>query len=199
MGRKLLNLRDGVFEVSAVEPAQYPRDTGPPLPEIALVGRSNVGKSSLLNCLANRRDLAKTSSRPGKTQTINFYKFGNFRMVDLPGYGYAEVSKRIRAKWGPMIETYLREREQLVGVIHIVDLRHKPTQDDVQMSQWLQHQGMPYGVIATKADKISRGKWQQHAKMTKEVLGVEPIIFSAQTAVGKAEVLALLAELLGFN
>ena len=199
MGRKLVNLRDGIFETSAVKPAQYPKDAGPPLPEIALVGRSNVGKSSLLNSLANRRDLAKTSSRPGRTQTINFYKFGDFRIVDLPGYGYAQVAKRIRAKWGPMIETYLRERQQLVGVIHIVDLRHKPTDDDLQMSQWLQHQGLPYGVIATKADKISRGRWQQHVKVTKEVLGVEPIIFSAQSGVGKAEVLALIAELLGFD
>ncbi len=197
MGRKLLNLRDGILETSAVKPAQYPTDAGPPLPEIALVGRSNVGKSSLLNSLANRRDLAKTSSRPGRTQTINFYRFGNFRLVDLPGYGYAQVAKRIRAKWGPMIETYLLERQQLVGVIHIVDLRHKPTDDDLQMSQWLQHHGLPYGVIATKADKISRGRWLQHAKVTKEVLGVEPIIFSAQTGVGKAEALALIAEFLG--
>jgi GTP-binding protein len=199
VGRKLVNLRDGVFEVSAVKPAQYPKDAGPPLPEIALVGRSNVGKSSLLNSLANRRDLAKTSSRPGRTQTINFYRFGNFRMVDLPGYGYAQVAKRVREKWGPMIEAYLRERQQLVGVIHIVDLRHKPTEDDVLMSQWLQHQGLPYGVIATKADKIARGRWKQHAKVTRETLGVEPIIFSAQSGVGKAEVLAFIAELLGLN
>jgi GTP-binding protein len=136
MDGKLIDLNNGIFEVSAVGVAQYPKTDGPPLPEIALVGRSNVGKSSLLNCLANRRDLARTSSRPGRTQTINFYRFRDLRIVDLPGYGYAQVAKRVRVKWGPMIEAYLRGREQLVGVVQIVDLRHKPTGDDEVIVRW---------------------------------------------------------------
>ncbi|NLJ24281.1 MAG: YihA family ribosome biogenesis GTP-binding protein [Firmicutes bacterium] len=196
MDGKLINLNNGVFEISAVRVNQYPKTDGPPLPEIALVGRSNVGKSCLLNCLANRRDLARTSSRPGRTQTINFYRFPDLRVVDLPGYGYAQVAKRVRAKWGPMIETYLREREQLIGVLHIVDLRHKPTSDDELMARWLQGHRVPCVVVATKADKISRGRWPQHAKVTKETLGVEPIVFSAQSGIGKEAVLRAMTELI---
>jgi GTP-binding protein len=196
MDGKLVNLNNGVFEVSAVRVAQYPKTHGSPLPEIALVGRSNVGKSSLLNCLANRRDLARTSSRPGRTQTINFYRFRDLRIVDLPGYGYAQVAKRVREKWGPMIESYLREREYLVGVVQIVDLRHKPTADDELMVQWMGQHGIPYVVVATKADKIARGKWPQHAKVTEATLGVEPIIFSAQSGMGKTAVLEAMAQLL---
>ena len=196
MDGKLINLNNGHFEISAVRENQYPKTDGPPLPEIALVGRSNVGKSSLLNCLANRRDLARTSSRPGRTQTINFYRFPDLRIVDLPGYGYAQVAKRVRAKWGPMIETYLRERKQLMGVVHIVDLRHKPTNDDELMASWLEGHGIPYIVVATKADKVSGGRWPQYTKVIKEVLGVEPIIFSAQSGVGKEAVLAAMSRLL---
>ena len=196
MDGKLINLNNGVFEVSAVGVAQYPKTDGPPLPEIALVGRSNVGKSSLLNRLANRRDLARISSRPGRTQTINFYWFRDLRIVDLPGYGYAQVAKHVRAKWGPMIEVYLRGREQLVGVIQIVDLRHKPTADDQLMIQWLDQHGLPYVVVATKADKVARGKWFHHAKVTQAALGVEPIVFSAQSGVGKEAVLEAMAQLL---
>lgn len=195
MGGKLINLHNGVFETSAVRAAQYPNN-GQPLPEIALVGRSNVGKSSLLNCLANRRDLARISSRPGRTQTINFYRFAELRIVDLPGYGYAQVAKRVREKWAPMIETYLLEREQLVGVIHIVDLRHRPTNDDQVMTHWLREYGIPQVVVATKADKIARGKWLQHAKRLREILEVEPILFSARSGIGKQAVLEAMAELL---
>ncbi|NMB45427.1 MAG: YihA family ribosome biogenesis GTP-binding protein [Firmicutes bacterium] len=196
MDRKLINLNDGIFETSAVRAAQYPRTDGLPLPEIALVGRSNVGKSSLLNCLANRRDLARTSSRPGRTQTINFYRFRDLRVIDLPGYGYAQVAKRVREKWGPMIETYLQEREQLVGVVQIVDFRHKPTGNDELMGEWLRSCEIPYVVVATKADKIARGRWPQYMKVIKKTLGVEAIIFSAQTGVGKNEVLRAMAQLL---
>ena len=191
-----MNLNNGVFETSAVTVAQYPKTDGPPLPEIALVGRSNVGKSSLLNRLANRRDLARTSSRPGRTQTINFYRFADCRIVDLPGYGYAKVSKRVREKWGPMIETYMREREQLAGVIQIVDLRHKPSDDDALMAHWLQSQGIAYVVVATKADKIARGRWLQHSKVIAETLGVVPIVFSAQSGAGQDSVLAAMRQFL---
>lgn len=191
-----MNLNNGVFEISAVKKAHYPKTDGPPLPEIALVGRSNVGKSSLLNCLANRRDLARTSSRPGRTQTINFYRFPDCRIVDLPGYGYAKVSKSTRAKWGPMIESYLGERDQLRGVVQIVDLRHPPSQDDVLMAHWLQSHHIPYVVVATKADKIARGRWLQHSKVIAEVLGEKPIVFSAQSGAGKEAVLEAMAGLL---
>ncbi len=190
-----MNLNNGIFELSAVSAAQYPKSDGF-LPEIALVGRSNVGKSSLLNRLANRRDLARISSRPGRTQTINFYKFPDLRIVDLPGYGYAQVSKRVREEWGPMIETYLRERQALKGVIHIVDLRHRPTNDDKLMNTWLQSYGVPHVVVATKADKVARGRWSQYTKVIREVLGVEPIAFSARTGAGEKEVLTAMANLL---
>ncbi|NLK07501.1 MAG: YihA family ribosome biogenesis GTP-binding protein [Firmicutes bacterium] len=190
-----MNLSNGIFELSAVNASQYPKDFGD-LPEVALVGRSNVGKSSLLNYLANRRDLAHTSSRPGRTQTINFYRFPNCRIIDLPGYGYARVSKETRAKWGPMIEAYLAEREQLVGVVQIVDLRHPPSDDDILMAHWLTSFQMPFVVVATKADKVSRGRWHQHSKVISEALGTEPIVFSIQSGAGKSAVLEAMSKLL---
>ncbi|CEE02219.1 putative GTP-binding protein EngB [Caldibacillus thermoamylovorans] len=185
-----MKIKSAEIVISAVSKAQYPENS---LPEIALAGRSNVGKSSFINKMLNRKNLARTSSKPGKTQTLNFYLINEaFYFVDVPGYGYAKVSKTERAKWGNMIESYLTGRHELKSVILIVDLRHLPTNDDVLMYQFLKHYLIPVIVIATKADKIPRGKWEKHAKVVKEKLAIEKedpvIIFSSETGVGKEEV-----------
>ncbi|MEI5905648.1 ribosome biogenesis GTP-binding protein YihA/YsxC [Bacillus spongiae] len=176
--------------ISAVKPEQYPAE---PLAEFALAGRSNVGKSSFINKMINRKALARTSSKPGKTQTLNFYKIEEqLYFVDVPGYGFAKVSKKEREAWGKMIETYFTSREQLDAVLLIVDLRHPPTKDDVMMYDFLKHYDLPCIVIATKADKIPKGKWQKHLKVTKETLnlekGDEVILFSAETGEGKEKI-----------
>ena len=173
--------------ISAVKPDQYPDDG---LPEFALAGRSNVGKSSFINKMINRKSLARTSSKPGKTQTLNFYKIEDMLyFVDVPGYGFAKVSKREREAWGQMIETYLTTRKNLRAVMLIVDLRHPPTEDDVLMYDFLKYYEIPCVVIATKADKIPKGKWSKHSKITKEKLNMIPqdelIIFSSETGEGK--------------
>ncbi|MDZ5470782.1 ribosome biogenesis GTP-binding protein YihA/YsxC (plasmid) [Bacillus sp. 31A1R] len=173
--------------ISAVKPDQYP---GEALPEFALAGRSNVGKSSFINTMLNRRGLARISSKPGKTQTLNFYLINEIlHFVDVPGYGYAKVSKSERAAWGKMIETYLTNREQLKAVLLIVDLRHPPSEDDIMMYDFLKHYHIPCIVIATKADKIPRGKWQKHLKVTRETLDLVQtdtiIVFSSETGEGK--------------
>lgn len=176
--------------ISAVGPAQYPKEA---LPEIALAGRSNVGKSSFINKMINRKALARTSSKPGKTQTLNFYKINEqFLFVDVPGYGYAKVSKKERERWGQFIEEYLTTRDQLGLVCQLVDIRHKPTEDDQLMNNFLAHLGIPRLIIATKVDKIPKGKVDKHVKIIKETfqLGNDvPIIpFSAETAQGKDKV-----------
>jgi GTP-binding protein len=173
--------------ISAVKPEQYPETD---LPEFALAGRSNVGKSSFINKMLNRKGLARISSKPGKTQTLNFYLINEIlHFVDVPGYGYAKVSKSERAAWGKMIETYLTSREQLRAVVQIVDLRHPPTEDDVMMYDFLKHYEIPCVIIATKADKIPRGKWQKYLKVTKETLDLDEndhlIVFSSETGEGK--------------
>ncbi|WP_026581871.1 ribosome biogenesis GTP-binding protein YihA/YsxC [Bacillus sp. J33] len=173
--------------ISAVKPDQYPDSD---LPEFALAGRSNVGKSSFINKMLNRKGLARISSKPGKTQTLNFYLINEMlHFVDVPGYGYAKVSKKEREAWGKMIETYLTKREQLKAVVLIVDLRHPPTSDDVMMYDFLKHYEIPCVVIATKADKIPKSKWQKHMKITKETLDIDPddqiIMFSSETGYGK--------------
>ncbi|MFC5466761.1 ribosome biogenesis GTP-binding protein YihA/YsxC [Lederbergia graminis] len=180
--------------ISAVKPEQYP-DEG--LPEFALAGRSNVGKSSFINKMINRKSMARTSSKPGKTQTLNFYKIEEaLYFVDVPGYGFARVSKREREAWGQMIETYITSREQLNGVLLIIDLRHPPTKDDVMMYDFLKHYEIPCLVIATKADKIPRGKWDKHKKVVKDTLdlvkGDEIIVFSSETGEGKDKVWGIL-------
>ncbi|MFC5712681.1 ribosome biogenesis GTP-binding protein YihA/YsxC [Thalassorhabdus alkalitolerans] len=175
---------------SAVKPEQYP-NTG--LPEIALAGRSNVGKSSFINKVLNRKNLARTSSTPGKTRTLNFFNINDrLLFVDVPGYGFAKVGKGERAAWGKMIELYMQTREELRGVVLLVDIRHKPTGDDQQMYDYLKHFEIPVLVVATKADKVPKSKIQKHVKQVKETLEVEPedkvILFSAETAQGKEEV-----------
>jgi GTP-binding protein len=180
--------------ISAVRPAQYPETE---LPEFALAGRSNVGKSSFINKMLNRKGLARISSKPGKTQTLNFYLINEIlHFVDVPGYGYAKVSKSERAAWGKMIETYITSREQLRAVVLIVDLRHPPTQDDIMMYNFLKHYDIPCVVIATKADKIPRGKWQKYLKVTKETLDLDEndqiVLFSSETGEGKDKAWSIL-------
>ncbi|MEH7388975.1 ribosome biogenesis GTP-binding protein YihA/YsxC [Bacillus sp. JJ1503] len=180
--------------ISAVKPDQYP---GEALPEFALAGRSNVGKSSFINKMLNRKALARTSSKPGKTQTLNFFLINEMlHFVDVPGYGYAKVSKKEREAWGKMIETYLTSREQLKAVVQIVDLRHPPSQDDIMMYNFLKHYEIPCVIIATKADKVPKSKWQKHIKITKETLDLDPndplILFSSETGQGKDEAWSVL-------
>jgi GTP-binding protein len=180
--------------ISAVKPEQYP-DVD--MPEFALAGRSNVGKSSFINKMLNRKGLARISSKPGKTQTLNFYLINElFHFVDVPGYGYAKVSKTERAAWGRMIETYFTTREQLRACMLIVDLRHPPTEDDIMMYGFLKHYGIPCVVIATKADKIPKGKWQKHLKVTRESLELDEndhiVVFSSETGEGKDKAWSIL-------
>jgi GTP-binding protein len=182
--------------ISAVKPDQYPDTT---LPEFALAGRSNVGKSSFINKMLGRRGLARISSKPGKTQTLNFYLINEIlHFVDVPGYGYAKVSKTEREAWGRMIETYFTTRQQLRAVVLIVDLRHPPTADDRMMYDFLKHYEIPCIIIATKADKIPKGKWQKHLKVTKETLELEKsdhiVLFSSETGLGKDEVWAIMGQ-----
>ncbi|NLL18983.1 MAG: YihA family ribosome biogenesis GTP-binding protein [Clostridia bacterium] len=177
------------YSLSAVKPSQYPQDG---LPEIALVGRSNVGKSAFINAVAGRKSLARTSGQPGKTRTLNFYCLnGAFYLVDLPGYGFARVSQAAKKQWAAMIETYLQNRLELCFVIQLVDIRHEPTADDVQMYEWLRAYDAPRAVVATKADKISRGRYLQHTKVIRNKLKMEKeeplIVFSAINGTGLEE------------
>ena len=166
-----MKIRSSEIEVSAIRKEQYPKEG---LPEIALVGRSNVGKSSATNALLNRRNFARTSQTPGKTRTINFYKINNeFYFVDLPGYGYAKVSKSEKDKWGVIMERYLQDRPELCAIFLLVDIRHEPTNDDVMMYEWIKHFGYNCVVIATKADKISRGQYQKHISIIRKKLQLE--------------------------
>lgn len=159
------------LQAMAVNKEGYPDDQ---LPEIAFAGRSNVGKSSFINTMLNRVNLARTSGKPGKTRTINFYIVNDsFRFVDLPGYGYAQVSKDERKKWGEIIERYLKDRDNLKAIALIVDIRHKPSPQDVDMYNWMISFGYEPIVVATKADKIARGQWERHLKIIREELGVK--------------------------
>jgi len=183
----------GVF----VDMDQLPTDQ---LPEVAIVGRSNVGKSSLINRLANRKNLAKSSSTPGKTRTINFYCFNrSWYLVDLPGYGFAKVSRREKAGWGKMIEKYLSGRKTLRGVILLVDIRHSPSVDDRTMKDWLEHHQIPFMVVATKADKLSRSARQKNLAMIRRELQLPmeqpPLGFSAVSGEGLEELLQALQEI----
>ncbi len=183
-------IKQAEFVISAVGPKQYPSDH---LPEIALAGRSNVGKSSLINKFINRKNLARTSSKPGKTQTLNYYRINQdaFYFVDLPGYGFAQVSQSVKEKWGRFIDDYLTRRENLCGVIQLVDLRHPPSKDDIAMYDWLMHMHKDVLVVATKCDKISKGQWLKHVKQVREGLKADKsqqiLVFSAETGQGLEE------------
>lgn len=156
----------------AVKKEQYPPED---LPEIAFAGRSNVGKSSLFNMLVNRRNFARVSGSPGKTRTINFFEINQaFRIVDLPGYGYAKVSKSMSKDWGPMMENYLENRKNLVKVIQLVDIRHAPSTQDVQMYEYLRYHGLDGFVVATKSDKVSRNELNKNINIIKKTLKMKP-------------------------
>ena len=162
-------------------------------PEVAFAGKSNVGKSSLLNALVNRKSLARTSSQPGKTQTINFYNVNkSLYLVDLPGYGYASASKEIRESWGKMIERYLHTSKKLKQVFLLIDIRHEPSANDKMMYEWIKSQGYETTVIATKLDKIKRSQKDKQLKLIRETLGCEKdallIPFSAETKQGREEI-----------
>jgi GTP-binding protein len=175
------------FITSAVKPRHYPP---PEYPEIAFAGRSNVGKSSLINILVNRKRLVKTSNTPGRTQLINFFRVNDqLSLVDLPGYGYARVPEAVRKQWGPMIETYLVTRSTLMGVILIVDIRRVPGREEHDLIRWLDHHRRPCRIVVTKADKLSRNKQVRPLRIIAEKFGIarkDLLLFSAKTGQGRS-------------
>jgi GTP-binding protein len=184
--------------VSAVGSDQYP---GKGHPEIVFAGRSNVGKSSLINSLCSKRGLARTSGQPGKTQTINFFEVnGQFYLVDLPGYGYAGASKGKRNEWGGFITKYLQNSKRLALIVHLIDLRHEPMKNDLEASAWLLGLNIPYAVVGTKADKIVRGKRQAHIAALRKGLNLPPhvqsLVFSSETGEGRDELWRHVREVL---
>ena len=186
------------FIKSAVKPSQYPEYD---FPEIAFAGRSNVGKSSLINTLIQRRNMVKTSSKPGCTQLINFFLINEeLSFVDLPGYGYAKVSKKIRSQWQPMINLYLSQRQSLLGLVLLIDIRRDPGKEELDMVDWLESHKMPYLVILTKSDKLSKTKQQKRllsicSQMNREKNSI--ILFSAKTKKGRDIILEEIEELTG--
>lgn len=191
-------IKKAEIEVVAVAPSGYPSTD---YPEIALAGRSNVGKSSLINTLVNRKALARTSGTPGKTRTINFFNINDLMyFVDLPGYGYAAVSKSEKEKWGHMIERYLSERKQLKLVVLLVDSRHEPTADDKLMYSWMKSTGLPLLVIATKSDKLSKNQVAKNIRIIRQELGMcsEDMLipFSSETRIGKDEIWGIIDNII---
>ena len=194
-----MQINKSELEAVAVKPMQYPE---PSVPEIAFAGRSNVGKSSLLNLLTRRKNLARVSGSPGKTRTINFYRINDeFRIVDLPGYGYARVSKSESEKWGAMMESYLENREGLLKVIHLVDIRHKPSAQDVQMYDYLKYFNLDGIVVATKVDKVSSNQRSKNILEIRKTLGMSKsdkiIPVSALKKLGHEALLDEIENLLG--
>jgi GTP-binding protein len=181
------------FIKSAFEESHWPIN---PMPEIAFIGRSNVGKSSLINSLLGVKGLARTSSTPGRTQSLNFFLINkNFRFVDLPGYGYARVPKGIRSTWGEMATKFLANRNELVLSISIVDSRHEPTNLDLQLHEWLQHNQKPHLTIATKSDKLSQNDLRKNIQRAKSVLGTDRIVaYSSATGKGRDEVWRIIEQ-----
>ncbi|WP_368489883.1 ribosome biogenesis GTP-binding protein YihA/YsxC [Clostridium sp. BJN0013] len=195
-----MEIKQAEFIISAVHPEQYPKDKRI---EIAFVGRSNVGKSSLINALTNRKKLVKVSGTPGKTRLINFFLINNeFYFVDLPGYGYAKVSKTEKKSWGKVVEDYLRDREQLKRVILLLDCRHKPTNDDITMYKWLKYYNYHTNIVATKVDKVSKNQLFKNLKIIKDTLKPEAedeiLTFSSLNKQGKEEFLKVLESIIDF-
>ena len=192
-----MKISDVSLTISAVRRSQYPEGG---FPEFMLDGRSNVGKSSFINCLVNRKNIARISSRPGKTQTLNFYLVnGSFYLVDVPGYGYAAVDRRTQEKFGKMIEEYLEKREELRRVFMLIDFRHKPTEDDLLMYNFLKYYNIPVSVIATKVDKVPSSKMEKNKKQILDtldlVVGDDLILFSSVTKLGREDILKKIEEL----
>ena len=193
-----MNIKNVSLETVCGITSRLPDNT---LPEIAFAGKSNVGKSSLINALMNRKALARTSAQPGKTQTINFYNINDaMYLVDLPGYGYAKVAQEVREKWGKLIERYLHGSKQLKAVFLLIDIRHEPSENDRQMYEWIVYQGYDPIIIATKLDKIKRSQLQKQLKILRTSLGVKPgtqlLPFSALTKQGRDEIWAVMDEIL---
>lgn len=191
-----MDIKQSEFITSAVSKTQYPEGL---IPEIAFVGRSNVGKSSIINALTNRRHLAKVSGTPGKTKLINFFLINNnFFLVDLPGYGYAKVSKVEKESWGRIVESYLLGRENLKKVVLLVDCRHKPTNDDIVMHSWIKHFGYNVTVVATKSDKLSKTELRKSELVIRETLKLDKndmlFFFSSLKKDRKEELINLLFE-----
>ena len=196
-----MNVNNVSLAAVAVKAAQYPQET---MPEVAFAGKSNVGKSSLINTMINRKALARTSQNPGKTRTINFYNVENkLYFVDLPGYGYAKAPKSEIAKWGKMIEDYLIKRDSLRAIIMLVDIRHEPGANDKMMYEWLKHYGHKIIVVATKSDKLNRSQIPKHKKMLSEALSLEKgdilIPFSSESKNGKEELWNIIEEITGLK
>lgn len=177
------------------------RFEGEGLPQIAIAGKSNVGKSALINCLCNQNKLARVSAEPGKTRLVNIFRINDdFHLVDLPGYGYARVSRSMQEDWGQMMDSYLSGSEHLCHILHLVDIRHDPGQHDLQMQAWIQHNQLPCTVIATKCDKLSRAQQQKSILAICRALGVQPwdvLPFSSVTRAGREELLERLGKILG--
>jgi len=192
-----LIIKSAEFVTSAVKPSQYPPAA---LPEIAFAGRSNVGKSSLINTLVNRKRLVKTSSTPGRTQLVNFFNINEeFSFVDIPGYGYAKVPASVKKKWGPMIETYITTRKTLKGVVLIMDIRRIPRLEEMNMLDWLNHHDIPSVPVLTKSDKLSKTRQQKQLREIANTLSADKdnlILFSAKSRQGKDEVWGAVKKLI---
>ena len=193
-----MNINNARFEKGAVRPEQYPDND---IPEITFVGRSNVGKSSLINALLNRKNLAKVASKPGRTREINFFNVDDtVYFVDLPGYGYAKVSKEVKYAWSESIETYLNTSKKLKMIVMVVDIRHTPTDDDKMMNKWLVNSSLPYLVVATKMDKIPRSKLKERLLDISGTLKLDsntPLVpFSAETKEGRETLMNYIVSVL---
>lgn len=192
-----MKIKSVQFVKSAVKPSQYPEYD---YPEIAFAGRSNVGKSSLINTLIQRKDMVKTSSKPGCTQLVNFFLVNeDLSFVDLPGYGYAKVSKKIRAQWQPMVETYLSGRPNLLGLILLIDIRRDPKKEEFDLIHWLQNNELPFLIVLTKSDKLSKANRVKRQNAICDQLSREPngvILFSSKTRMGRDRVLGEIENLI---
>ncbi len=193
-----MHIKSAEFITSAVKPQQYPPSD---LPEVAFAGRSNVGKSSLINKLVNRKHLVKTSSTPGRTQLINFFQVnGQLSLVDLPGYGYAKVPAAVKKQWGPMVEAYITHRPSLKGVVLLMDLRRTPREEELNLLDWLNLHKTPTILVLTKADKLSKTKRPKQRRAAAEILGVDEsdfVLFSAKSGLGKEDLWQLIGQVTG--
>jgi GTP-binding protein len=194
-----LNINNARYELTAVRPDQYPASN---VPEVAFVGRSNVGKSSIINALLNRKNLAKTGATPGKTRQINFYNIDDaLYFVDLPGYGYAKVSKGEKHSWGKLADTYLLTRKQVKLIIMLVDIRHTPTEDDKLMFQWIKSSGISHIIVASKSDKIQKSKIAKNVSEIKKFFGTDEAVlpFSSEKKQGRDELWQVIKDITGIK